>query len=78
MSIQKIADSLKPLTPVIQWGAVSQKWHVTFADWEDDVYTGDTILLALQAAQQSVQRTGLTCPPNQTVLTARPAADAKS
>lgn len=55
MDIQEIADSLQPFTPVIQWGAVSQKWHVTFADWKDDVYTGDTILLALQAAQQGLQ-----------------------
>lgn len=58
MDIQEIADSLQPFTPVIQWGAVTQKWHVTFADWKDDVYTGDTILLALQAAQQGMHLTG--------------------
>ncbi len=57
MSIQKIADSLQSFTPVIQWGAVSQKWHVTFADWTDEVFTGDTILQALKAAEQSVHPT---------------------
>ena len=56
-SIQKIADSLQSYTPVIQFGAVSGMWHVTFADWTDEVYTGKTILQALHAAQQGVQPT---------------------
>ena len=57
---QEIADVLRPYTPVIQWGAVSQKWHVTFLDWTDEIYTGDTILMALEAAEQGVQRTAAT------------------
>lgn len=56
-SIQNIADSLQSYTPVIQFGAVSGMWHVTFADWTDEVYTGKTIMQALCAAQQSVQPT---------------------
>ena len=68
-NIQKIADSLQSYTPVIQFGAVSGMWHVTFADWTDEVYTGKTILQALRAAQQSVHLTGGIQPPSQSEST---------
>jgi len=56
--IEDLADSLRDYTPVIQWGAVSQKWHVTFMDWTDEVHTGNTILEALEAAAEWMKKYG--------------------
>jgi len=68
-STQEIADSMQSFTPVIQWGAVSQKWHVTFLDWTDEIYTGNTIRQALEAAEQDLHLTGGILPDLQALST---------
>jgi predicted RNase H-like HicB family nuclease len=75
---QEIANSLRPYTPIIQWGAVSQKWHVTFADWTNEVYTGNTILEALEAAEQGVHLTGGILPDLQASSTPKPDPNLKA
>lgn len=56
--VQELADKLRNYAPVIQLGAVSQKWHVTLMDWTSEIHTGDTIQEALQAAIDFIKKDG--------------------
>jgi len=58
-SIQRMMDELKPYTPMIEWGAVSQKWHITLKDFWNDGFAYDSIREGLEAAQHRVQRTAI-------------------